>query len=204
LSGADVPENKLLFVTSNPNKALEAERILGRSLLRVDFALPEIQAASVEEVTRHKLEFARTREYGPLLVEDVSLGFEELGGFPGPFVHWLLKGAGGEGLAAMAYSLRNRAAIARCCVGYFDGTRTHLILGETRGTILVKPRGKAGFGWDAWFQPDGSNQTYAEMTEAEKDRNSHRGRAYRALSKLLTAGKAPSPGEASVIQDDKL
>lgn len=199
-----MPDPKLLFVTSNPNKALEAERILGQPLLRVDFALPEIQAASVEEVTRHKLEFARTREYGPLLVEDVSLGFEELNDFPGPFVHWLLKAAGGEGLAAMAYSLRNRAAIARCCVGYFDGTSTHLILGETRGTILVKPRGEAGFGWDAWFQPDGATHTYAEMSDAEKDRISHRGRAYRALRDLLSVAQASDSEQSSSIEDGKL
>ncbi|MFN2238678.1 MAG: non-canonical purine NTP pyrophosphatase [Thermoanaerobaculia bacterium] len=199
-----MPDPRLLFVTSNPNKALEAERILGQPLLSVDFALPEIQAASVEEVTRHKLEFARTHEYGPLLVEDVSLGFEELNDFPGPFVHWLLKAAGGEGLAAIAYSLRNRAAIARCCVGYFDGTSTHLILGETRGTILVEPRGKAGFGWDAWFQPDGSTRTYAEMSEAEKDRISHRGRAYRALQELLSAAKASDSEQPSSIEDGKL
>ena len=198
-----MPDPRLLFVTSNPNKALEAERILGQPLLRVDFALPEIQAASVEEVTRHKLEFARTREYGPLLVEDVSLGFEELNDFPGPFVHWLLKAAGGEGLAAIAYSLRNRAATARCCVGYFDGTSNHLILGETRGTILVKPRGEAGFGWDAWFQPDGSTRTYAEMSETEKDRISHRGRAYRLLGDLL-ASKASDSEQASSIEDGKL
>ena len=201
---------RLLFVTSNPNKALEAERILCQPLLRVVFALPEIQAASVEDVTRHKLEFARTREYGPLLVEDVSLGFEELNDFPGPFVHWLLKAAGGEGLAAIAYSLRNRAATARCCVGYFDGTSTHLILGETRGTILVKPRGEAGFGWDAWFQPDGASRTYAEMSPSEKDEISHRGRAYRALRDLLSVAKEPDPENgsdsepASGFEDEKL
>ncbi|MFN2441723.1 MAG: non-canonical purine NTP pyrophosphatase [Thermoanaerobaculia bacterium] len=193
-----MPESRLLFVTSNPHKAIEAERILGRPLLRVDFALPEIQASSVEEVTRHKLEVARTRDYGPLLVEDVSLGFEELGDFPGPFVHWLLKAAGGEGLAAMAYSLRNRAATARCCVGYFDGTRPHLILGETRGTVLVKSRGDAGFGWDAWFQPDGSSRTYAEMADADKDEVSHRGRAYRALKQLLAEAESSSIGDNQV------
>lgn len=190
-----MPETPLLFVSSNPNKAAEAERILGIPLLRVDLSLPEIQAASVEEVTRHKLEVARSREYGRLLVEDVSLGFEELGNFPGPYVHWLLKAAGGEGLAAMAYSLRNRRAVAQCCVGYFDGERPHLILGETWGTILVKPRGSAGFGWDAWFQPEQSDKTYAEMTSEEKDEVSHRGRAYRAMRELLT------PSSTSRIDD---
>ncbi|HWS72810.1 MAG TPA: hypothetical protein VN605_11880, partial [Thermoanaerobaculia bacterium] len=66
---------KLILVSSNPNKGIEAERILGMPLLRVSLALPEIQAADVEEITRYKLEVARTKGYGRLIVEDVSLGF---------------------------------------------------------------------------------------------------------------------------------
>ena len=114
---------ELILVSSNPNKGIEAERILGVPLLRVSLALPEIQAATVEEITRYKLEVARTKGYSRLIVEDVSLGFDELGNFPGPYVRWLLEAAGGKGLAAIAYALNNRAAKAQCCVGYWDGTR---------------------------------------------------------------------------------
>ena len=112
---------KLILVSSNPNKAIEAERILGMPLLRVAIGLPEIQAADVEDVTRYKLEVARTKGYGRLVVEDVSLGFDELGNFPGPFVRWLLEAPGGTGLAVIAYALRNRSAKAQCCVAYWDG-----------------------------------------------------------------------------------
>ncbi|HVR43328.1 MAG TPA: non-canonical purine NTP pyrophosphatase [Thermoanaerobaculia bacterium] len=178
-------ESPLVLVSSNPNKAIEAERILGLPLLRVDLALPEIQAASIEDITRHKLEMARTRGHGRLIVEDVSLGFDELGNFPGPYIHWLLRAAGGPALGAIAYSLRDRAALARCCVGLFDGERIDLLLGETRGEILVEPRGSTGFGWDAWFLPAGSDQTYAQMSPDEKDAVSHRGKAYRKLRDLL-------------------
>src|SRR5207253_4730525 len=103
-----------ILVSSNPNKGIEAERILGVPLLRVSLSLPEIQAATVEEITRHKLEAARSKGYGRLIVEDVSLGFDELGNFPGPYVRWLLEAAGGTGLAVIAYALRNRAARAVC------------------------------------------------------------------------------------------
>jgi inosine/xanthosine triphosphate pyrophosphatase family protein len=75
---------KLILVSTNPNKGIEAERILGVPVLRVSIALPEIQAATVEDVTRYKLETAKTKGYGRLIVEDVSLGFDELGNFPGP------------------------------------------------------------------------------------------------------------------------
>ncbi len=190
-------EQPLVFVSSNPNKAIEAERILGMPLLRVDLALPEIQAATLEEITRHKLELARTRGYQRLIVEDVSLGFDELGNFPGPYIHWLLKAAGGRGLGAIAYALRDPAALARCCVGFFDGEELHLLTGETRGRILVEPRGESGFGWDAWFLPDGESKTYAELDPSRKDALSHRGRAYRQLRALLA-----SSGRDGVIENE--
>ncbi|HEX9407095.1 MAG TPA: non-canonical purine NTP pyrophosphatase, partial [Thermoanaerobaculia bacterium] len=120
--------DKLILVSSNPNKAIEAERILKMPLLRASLTLPEIQAASVEEITRFKLDTARSKGYHRLVVEDVSLGFDELGNFPGPYVRWLLEAAGGTGLAAIAYALNNRAAKAECCVAYWDGNEGHVFL----------------------------------------------------------------------------
>lgn len=175
----------LILVSTNPNKGIEAERILGMPLLRVSLPLPEIQAASVEEISRYKLEAARTKGYAKLIVEDVSLGFDELGNFPGPYVKWLLEAAGGKGLAAMAYALNNRSALAQCCVAYWDGSEGKLFTGECRGEVLVQPRGEQSFGWDAWFKPEGSDKTFAEMPAAEKDTISHRGDAYRKLARYL-------------------
>jgi non-canonical purine NTP pyrophosphatase (RdgB/HAM1 family) len=176
------PDEQLILVSTNPNKGIEAERILGLPLLRVSLALPEIQAATVEEVTRYKLETAKTKGYSRLVVEDVSLGFDELGNFPGPYVKWLLEAAGGKGLAAIAYALNNRAARAQCCVGYWNGSSVHMFLGETAGEVLVQPRGERLFGWDAWFQPRDSEKTFSEMQPEEKDAISHRGKAYRLLA----------------------
>jgi non-canonical purine NTP pyrophosphatase (RdgB/HAM1 family) len=177
----------LILVSSNPNKGIEAERILGVPLLRVSISLPEIQAPTVEDITRYKLEVARTKDYHRLIVEDVSLGFDELGNFPGPYVKWLLEAAGGKGLAAIAYALNDRSAHARCCVAYWDGEQGHVFLGECAGEVLVEPRGEQKFGWDAWFQPRGTNRTFAEMSPDEKDRVSHRGSAYRQLAAHLTS-----------------
>ncbi len=178
-------KDPLILVSSNPNKGIEAERVLGMPLLRVSLVLPEIQAATVEEITRYKLEAARTKGYHRLVVEDASLGFDELGNFPGPYVRWLLEAAGGKGLAAIAYALNNRAARAQCCVAYWNGSEGKIFLGQCTGEILVQPRGDQHFGWDAWFQPRGSQKTFAEMTSEEKDQVSHRGNAYRQLSAHL-------------------
>jgi len=188
--------DQLILVSSNPNKGIEAERILGIPLLRVSLTLPEIQAATVEEIAWFKLEAARTKGHHRLIVEDVSLGFEELGNFPGPYVRWLLEAAGGKGLAAIAYALNNRSAKAQCCVAYWDGEQGHMFTGECVGEVLVEARGKATFGWDAWFQPKGCSKTYAEMSDAEKDRCSHRGEAYRKLAAHLQSESARSAGRS--------
>jgi XTP/dITP diphosphohydrolase len=46
-------------------------------------------------------------------------------------------------------------------------------------------RGDGGFGYDPIFVADGQNRTNAELTPAEKDAISHRGKAFRALSKVI-------------------
>lgn len=186
---------QLVFVSSNPNKAVEAERILGMPLLRAAISLPEIQAATVQEITRHKLELARSHGYQRLIIEDVALGFAELGNFPGPYIKWLLEAAGGRALGAIASALRDRSAIAQCCVGYWDGCQPHLFVGEVTGEILIEPRGEHNFGWDPWFLPRGATQTYAELAAGEKDRISHRGCAYRLLRAHLD-GERPSAATA--------
>jgi non-canonical purine NTP pyrophosphatase (RdgB/HAM1 family) len=178
-------DERLILVSSNPNKGIEAERILGIPLVRASLVLPEIQAATVEEITRHKLEVARARGYSRIIVEDVGLGFDALGNFPGPYVRWLLEAAGGKGLAAIAYALNDRAARAQCCVAYWNGTEGRVFFGEAEGEVLIEPRGGHEFGWDAWFQPKGHRKTFAEMSAEEKDSVSHRGKAYRKLAEFL-------------------
>jgi XTP/dITP diphosphohydrolase len=51
----------------------------------------------------------------------------------------------------------------------------------------VTPKGTRGFGYDPIFVPRGEDRTMAELDDDEKDRISHRGRAFRALAGLLSA-----------------
>lgn len=62
-----------------------------------------------------------------------------------------------------------------------------LFRGEARGTLLREPRGGAGFGYDPLLVPEGTDKTYAELGEAEKNAISHRGRAFAELAKHLRA-----------------
>jgi XTP/dITP diphosphohydrolase len=63
--------------------------------------------------------------------------------------------------------------------------------GTTTGTVACEPRGTGGFGYDPLFVPDDGprdGRTMAELSDAEKDAISHRGRAARALQEWLSAG----------------
>jgi XTP/dITP diphosphohydrolase len=65
--------------------------------------------------------------------------------------------------------------------------REHVSEGTLRGHLIREPRGSNGFGYDPIFVPDGDERTTAEMTPAEKDAISHRGRAFRALAPVIAA-----------------
>jgi non-canonical purine NTP pyrophosphatase (RdgB/HAM1 family) len=181
------PLPTLHFITSNPHKAAEVEHLLGATIIRIDLDLPEIQAASLEAVTRAKLDAGRALAPHPVAVEDVSLELDALGGFPGPYIRWLLALAGGDGLAAMVRGLPSNAATARCIVAVWDGEAVRLAEGSVAGHILAEPRGGREFGWDAWFLPDGSSRTYGEMATDEKREISHRALAWRRMSELLSS-----------------
>lgn len=57
--------------------------------------------------------------------------------------------------------------------------------GRCAGRLGDEPQGGAGFGYDPLFVPDGFTQTYAELSDAEKNRISHRGRAWARLAEWL-------------------
>jgi XTP/dITP diphosphohydrolase len=65
-----------------------------------------------------------------------------------------------------------------------DG-RELLVEEVLEGTIVDERRGTNGFGYDPVFVPLGSTQTTAELSSADKDAISHRGKAFRALAPLL-------------------
>lgn len=175
----------LRFITSNPHKAAEVELLLGSSIERVDLDLPEIQGGTLEEIARAKLEAARLKVPTPLAVEDVSLELDAFGGFPGPYIKWLIAAAGGEGLAAMISGISSSKATARCIVAAAVEDDVVIADGSVDGEIVLQPRGSREFGWDAWFLPEGSSLTYGEMSPEEKRGISHRSIAWRRMRTLL-------------------
>ncbi len=173
-----------VFVTGRPEKAREAER-LGFCLERVNLDLVEPQALDPGEIVEAKARAAYAKLERPVVVEDSGLAVGTWNGFPGALVKWLEKSAGLEALARMLDRFPDRSATATCAVAYFDGERVVQGRGEIRGAIAGTPRGNGGFGWDALFIPEGSDRTFAEMSGEEKDRISHRRKAWEDLARHL-------------------
>ncbi|KAJ8777998.1 hypothetical protein J1605_001150 [Eschrichtius robustus] len=120
---------------------------------------------------------------GPVLVEDTCLCFNALGGLPGPYIKWFLEKLKPEGLHQLLAGFQDKSAYALCTFALSTGDPSEpvrLFRGRTSGRIVV-PRGCRDFGWDPCFQPDGYEQTYAEMPKAEKNTISHR---FQALLEL--------------------
>lgn len=82
-------------------------------------------------------------------------------------------------VCVMAWVVLDRSGAEACPA---SGPMTaEFVRGEWTGTIALEPRGSGGFGYDPMFVPDGRDVAVAEMTERDKNRESHRARAARAL-----------------------
>ncbi|KAF6088157.1 inosine triphosphatase [Phyllostomus discolor] len=107
---------------------------------------------------------------------------------------WFLEKLKPEGLHQLLAGFEDKSAYALCTFAFSTGDASEpvrLFRGRTSGRIVV-PRGCRDFGWDPCFQPDGYEQTYAEMPKAEKNAISHRFRALRELQEYF--GGLTSPG----------
>lgn len=179
------PDEAFVLVTSNENKWREAQRILGRSLARAKLDLPEIQAATTAEVALHKARAAFAELKRPVVVEDAGIELRAFGGFPGPFIkYWEILG-GLESICRAVDGPKDRGVVAVCALGVCTADGAYIVEGRTEGTIAERPRGTGGFGWDAIFVPVGETRTFGEMTAEEKDRISHRRRAWEKLAASL-------------------
>ncbi len=130
----------------------------------------------------------------PALSDDSGIEVDALGGGPGPrSARYAGEREGDERnlrqlmRAVAGIPSSGRTARYRCvaALAFPDGRETHAE-GVCEGTLTSKARGTGGFGYDPIFVPAGWDRTMAELTPKEKDRISHRGRAFRALRDELT------------------
>jgi len=171
---------KLVFVTQNKNKLIDAQKLLPDfEIEHVDFEVPEIQSLDPREIIAHKLEYAYNKIQKPCFVMDASLSLDCLNGFPGPFIKWWFEKTVGEDKTCQIAKLFNQYDCTWTTVlGYFDGQNNHFLEETLKGTLPDAPRGANGYHWDTIFIPVGEVRTFAEMTFEDKQ-------SYAVTKKLL-------------------
>jgi XTP/dITP diphosphohydrolase len=186
---------RIQFATGNVGKLAEAQAHLEPLGHRVESArvdVLEIQADTLEEVARFKAENLLEQLSPPFFVEDAGLFVDALHGFPGVYSAYAYKTLGDAGLLnLLAHEAANRLAHFQAVIAYVDPHgQLHLFSGRIEGSISNTPQGEGGFGYDPVFIPKGHERTFAQLTPAEKNAISHRGRALKALADHIQAADA--------------
>ncbi len=191
----------LLVASRNRKKLAEMQRVLdaaglsGISLVSLDDVRPFEEApetgATFEDNALAKARDAFAATGLASVADDSGLQVDALNGMPGVLsARWA--GKHGDDSANNALLLaqlrdvpeeRRRAAFVSACALVTADAET-VVRGEWPGSIAGAPRGDSGFGYDPVFVPDGMDRTAAQLSPAEKDALSHRGRA---LARLVPA-----------------
>ena len=190
---------KLVFASNNAHKLSEIRAILGDRIEII--SLSDLQCHDEIPETADTLEgnaLIKARyvweHYGLYcFADDTGLEVEVLGGAPGVYsarfagehasfednVSLLL-----ERLSGVAAPRRARF---RTVIALIDEYGTHFFEGSVDGEITLERSGNHGFGYDPIFRPEGREETFAQLTEQEKNSMSHRGRAVQKLVRYLQA-----------------
>lgn len=187
---------RIVCASANPHKVEELARLLPTwvdlvarpsDIGDIDEDAPTLEGNAIikaVEIANHASEWA--------ISDDTGLEVEALNGAPGVrsarFAGEHATDAENRALLlAKLDGVTNRSARFRTVVALVSSKGDiHFVGGECIGTIAESERGDSGFGYDALFVPtDGDGRTFAEMTGAEKDAVSHRGRALAQVPELL-------------------
>ena len=176
---------KVVLLTGNKNKVLEAESILGVKLEHYNLDLEEIQSLDPKKVVEHKIKKAYEILRKPVIVWDVSVEFSALNSAPGALIKFFWEPIGLKKVCEIIKGLGDNSVTARLVLGYHDGYETYYFEGVTEGTIPEEPRGTNGFAWDQIFIPLGESRTFAEMSLEEKNKHSMQGKALIKFKQFL-------------------
>jgi XTP/dITP diphosphohydrolase len=192
---------RIAIATRNPHKLRELARVCRDwpvEWLTVENHLgpwPDVEEPH-DTYLDNALEKARavSRALGvPAVADDSGIEVDGLDGEPGPrSARYAGEDATDEEnlekllVAVARFPPQNRTARYRCVVAiaWPDGPDLHTE-GVCEGILVAEPRGTGGFGYDPAFVPEGETRTMAELSDEEKDRISHRGKALRTLAGRL-------------------
>ena len=188
----------LLLASHNPDKLKELSELLTGAEIRLcslrDF--PELEPPEEDQPTlagnAAKKALCASRQTGRLsLADDTGLFIAALGGEPGIYAarfagpHCSYQDNRSKVLSLLKGNHHRQAEFRTCAALAAPDGVIALREGILPGLITTEERGSNGFGYDSIFIPAGSDRSYAEMSDAEKNSLSHRARALRAILPVL-------------------
>ncbi len=188
----------IVFATNNEHKLHEIRMMIGDrynvlslSDINCHDDIPET-ASTLEGNALLKARYVKHKYGFDCFADDTGLEVDSLGGAPGVYSA-RYAGPGHDSEANMRLLLDNmkgvtdRSARFRTVIALLLGDKEVIVDGVVNGEITTDPSGQNGFGYDPVFRPAGGSETFAEMTDSEKNAISHRRRAVEALlNKLAT------------------
>ncbi|MEN8192083.1 MAG: RdgB/HAM1 family non-canonical purine NTP pyrophosphatase [Bacteroidota bacterium] len=188
----------LIFATGNKGKLIEVQKIFEGTEYNIislyDLGeVPEIEETgdTFQENAELKAKAIYDIHKIPVIADDSGLAVEQLNGEPGVYSARYA----GENCSyddnnnklinvLKEYSSPHKAKFI-CCAVFYDGTKSFNAVGELPGEIISEFRGTNGFGYDPIFLTDGFDRTLAELSTEEKNKISHRARAFVKLKELI-------------------
>lgn len=187
---------ELVFATNNLNKLSEVQKLLPTSIKLL--SLEDIGCFEEVEETEEtlqgnallKAEYVLKNYTYNCFADDTGLEVEALHNRPGVYSS---RYAGEDGnseknmqkLLSELQGKQNRKAQFRTVIALCIDKKEYLFEGVCKGKISTEKKGKEGFGYDPVFIPDGSQKSFAEMTQEEKNTVSHRAKAIHQLVEFL-------------------
>ncbi|WP_326820493.1 XTP/dITP diphosphatase [Streptosporangium sp. NBC_01756] len=194
--------DRLVLATRNAGKIVELRRILADASVPVEIIgleeFPEIGDVAETGLTFAENALLKAHAVAqaaglPAIADDSGVCVDALNGMPGIFsARW--SGRHGDDVANLNLLLaqvsdvppEHRGAHFACAAALaLPSGEERVAEGVLPGLIVDAPRGTNGFGYDPIFVPEGESRTIAELSAAEKNAISHRGRAFRALAPVL-------------------
>ena len=197
---------KIVFATNNQHKLSEIRQILGSRVEVLSLKdigcyadIPET-GSTLEENALQKAQYVYDHYHIDCFADDTGLEVDALGGAPGVYsARYAAVGCAAtssqpidhDSEANMTRLLNelgennNRNARFRTVIALIQQGELHEFEGIVNGQIIRERRGGEGFGYDPIFQPDGYDQTFAELGTEVKNHISHRARATKKLCEFL-------------------
>ncbi|AEK23330.1 non-canonical purine NTP diphosphatase [Capnocytophaga canimorsus] len=188
---------KLVFATHNPNKLREIQALMpqGIQLLSLtdigcDTEIEE-NASTIEGNAVLKAKYVYEKYGFNVFADDTGLEVMALDNKPGVFSA-RYAGENKNDTDNIALLLKNlegnpyREARFRTVIALYLSGELHTFEGIVEGTITEKPIGNEGFGYDPIFKAHTMDKTFAQISAEEKNRISHRGKAFQKLLEFLS------------------